>query len=41
MGSLYTISDNWENVIHFPSEAGNGLNDVNYEQIIDSIANTI
>lgn len=36
-----TISDNWENVIHYPSEAGNGLNDVNYEQIIDSIANTI
>lgn len=36
-----TISDNWENVIHYPSEAGNGLNEVSYEQIIDSIQNTI
>lgn len=36
-----TISDNWENVIHFPSVAGQGLNEVNYAQIIDSIANTI
>jgi len=36
-----TISDNWENVIHFPSIAGQGLNEVNYAQIIDSIANTI
>lgn len=36
-----TISNNWENVIHYPSEAGKGLSDYNYEQIIDSIANTI
>lgn len=36
-----TISNNWDNVIHFPSEAGTGLDDVNYQQIIDAIANTI
>ena len=36
-----SISNYWENVIHFPSEAGMGLNEVNYQQIIDSIANTI
>jgi hypothetical protein len=36
-----TISDNWDNVIHFPSTAGNGLNEFDYSQIIDSISNTI
>ena len=35
------ISDNWENVLHFPSEAGNGLNDLEYSQILDTITNTI
>lgn len=35
------ISNNWDNVIHFPSEAGLGLNDVSYAQIIDAIRNTI
>lgn len=36
-----TISDNWENVIHFPSEAGEGLDDYDYSEIIDTIANSI
>ena len=36
-----TISDTWDNVIHFPSEAGKGLQNVDYKTIIDAIANTI
>jgi len=36
-----TISDNWDNVIHFPSKAGMGLREIDYKQIIDSISNTI
>lgn len=36
-----TISDTWDNVIHFPSAAGRGLGEFDYEQIIDSISNTI
>lgn len=36
-----TISENWDNTIHFPSEAGNGLSEIDYKQIIDAISNTI
>lgn len=36
-----TISDTWDNVIHFPSVAGEGLGEFDYSQIIDSISNTI
>ena len=36
-----TISDTWDNVIHFPSVAGKGLGEFDYAQIIDSISNTI
>ena len=36
-----TIIDNWDNVIHVPSIAGKGLKEFDYEQVIDSIANTI
>ncbi len=36
-----TISDTWDNVIHFPSIAGEGLGEYDYGQIIDSISNTI
>lgn len=36
-----TISDTWDNVIHFPSVAGRGLGEFDYNQIIDSISNTI
>lgn len=35
------ISDSWDNVIHFPSVAGEGLSELDYKQIIDSISNTI
>lgn len=36
-----SISDSWDNVIHFPSAAGKGLGEFDYTQIIDSISNTI
>lgn len=36
-----TISNSWDNVIHFPSVAGKGLGEFDYKQIIDSISNTI
>ena len=35
------ISDNWDKVLHYPSEAGMGLKDVEYSQIISVIAQTI
>lgn len=35
------ISRNWDNVLHFPSTAGDGLSDLEYGQIIDTISNTI
>ena len=36
-----TISANWDNVLHFPSEAGQGLDEVSYSEIIDTISNSI
>lgn len=35
------ISQNWDNVLHFPSEAGNGLANLEYEEIINTISNSI
>lgn len=35
------ISQNWDNVLHFPSEAGNGLENLEYEEIINVISNSI
>lgn len=35
------ISDNWDKVLHYPSDAGNGLKDVEYSQIISVISQTI
>lgn len=35
------ISDKWDNVIHFPSEAGKGIDDYDYECIINSIYSDI
>jgi len=35
------ISNNWDNVIHFPSSAGQGLEDIDYMTIIDTICNSI
>ena len=36
-----TISDNWDKVLNYPSEAGNGLKDAEYKQIISIISQTI
>jgi hypothetical protein len=36
-----TITANWDNVLHFPSEAGQGLDGVSYSEIIDTISNSI
>lgn len=35
------ISDNWNNVIQFQSDAGSGLRDVDYQQILSAICNSI
>lgn len=35
------ISSNWDNVLHFPSEAGDGLENLEYEEIINVISNSI
>lgn len=35
------ITNNWDKVIHFQSEAGKGLKSVDYEQILDVITNSI
>ena len=35
------ISQNWDNVIHFPSTAGNGLAERNYKDILNVLANSI
>lgn len=35
------ISDNWDKVLHYPSDAGDGLKDVEYGQIISVISQTI
>ena len=36
-----TISDDWDNTIHFPSKAGEGLAETDYNAIIESIVNSI
>lgn len=36
-----TISDSWNNVLHFPSKAGEGLREVEYKEIIDGLSNSI
>lgn len=35
------IHANWEEALHFPSRAGEGLSDTNYNVIIDTLANSI
>lgn len=35
------ITKTWDNVIHYMSEAGKGLEEVSYKQIIDAITNSI
>ena len=36
-----TVANNWNNTIHYPSVAGNGLKEFEYQEIIDAIRNTI
>ncbi len=36
-----TIADNWDNVIYYPSTAGSGLREYDYNAIIDAIVNSI
>jgi len=35
------VADNWDKVLHYPSDAGNGLHDFEYSQIISIISNSI
>lgn len=35
------IADNWDNIIHYPSVAGSGLREYDYNAIIDAIVNSI
>lgn len=35
------ISTHWDNVLHYPSAAGRGLNEVQFDQIIDAIAGSV
>ena len=36
-----TITDNWNNVVQYESEAGKGLSDYDYKQILHAIGNSI
>ncbi len=35
------IANNWENVVHYPSKAGKGLSEVDYQEILSAIANSV
>lgn len=35
------ISTHWEETLHFPSQAGNGLGELEYGSILDNLANSI
>ncbi len=36
-----TIADHWENVLHYPSQAGRGLEELEYNEILDHIAQSV
>ena len=36
-----TIVENWDGVIHYPSEAGAGLKEADYQQILNTIVHTV
>lgn len=36
-----TIYKNWDNVVQFSSEAGNGCNNANYKEILDNIVHSV
>ena len=35
------IGEHWSNTVHYPSQAGNGLETVHYDAILDAIANSV
>jgi len=35
------VANHWENTIQYPSKAGEGLNEVDYQTILDAIANSV
>ena len=37
----WTVVSSWENTVHYVSQAGNGLEKVDKDQILDAIANSI
>ena len=41
MNGWKQVSDNWDKVLHYPSNAGEGLKEVEYSQIISVISQTI
>lgn len=40
-GAWNTISDTWDNVIHYTVALNNGMADANYQQILDALAGSI
>ena len=40
-GAWQTISESWNNLIHYPSKAGDHLKDIDYQTILNCIAQTI
>lgn len=40
-GKWTTITENWDNIVHLPSRAGDHLQDVTYHTILDCISSTI
>ena len=40
-GGWEYISSNWDNVVHFPSQAGNGLAEQSYADIMNVLSNSI
>jgi hypothetical protein len=39
--SPWTVVSRWENTVHYVSEAGNGLEELDEDQILNAIANSI
>ena len=40
-GAWKFLSEQWDNVIHFPSRAGNGLSELDYETILNCLSQSI
>ena len=35
------VSESWDNVVHFPSQAGEGLRDFEFDEILGFIAESV